>query len=81
MLPTHDVPCPSCGGFLYTSTSLDDGVNTRTPESPRVEADGQGFFMCCPHCRARVQMERYTAEGREAYRLARPHQGLNDSRP
>lgn len=81
MLPTHDVRCPGCGGFLYTSTSLDDGVNTATPESPKVENDAQGLFMRCPHCRARVEMERYSAEGREAYRLARPRQGLNDSRP
>ena len=81
MLPTHDVPCPRCGGFLYTSTSLDDGVNSQAPESPRVETDTQGLYMRCPSCRARVAMERYSAEGREALRLARPRQGINDSRP
>lgn len=81
MLPTHDVPCPHCGGGLYSALSLDDGIAPRTPESPRIEADAAGFYMSCPHCAQRVRMERYTAQGREAFRLAAPQQGLNDSRP
>lgn len=81
MLPTHRVPCPHCSGVLYIALSLDDGINPATPESPKVEADGGGFYMRCPHCAKRVAMERFTAEGREAFRLAGPTSGLNDSRP
>jgi predicted RNA-binding Zn-ribbon protein involved in translation (DUF1610 family) len=81
MLPTHEVPCPHCGGTLYTALSLDDAIAPRTPESPRIEADGEGFHMTCPRCGGRVPMERISAEGRQAFRLLRPRQGLNDSRP
>lgn len=80
MLPTHDVPCPRCGGFLYSSLSLDDAVAPGA-DAPKVLADNAGFYTTCPHCRARVAMERYSAEGREAFRLAGPRQDLNDSRP
>ena len=82
MLPTHDVPCPHCGKALYSAVSLDDGFNPLTPESPKVEAEGSGFYMRCPHCAKRVQMERLTAEGREAFRLAGgANRRVNDSRP
>lgn len=85
MLPTHDVPCPHCGAALYSATSLDDGVNPDTPESPNVQTDERGFFLECPHCRKRVQMERFTAEGRDAFRLAgkasAASRNVNESRP
>ena len=70
MLPTHDVPCPRCGRALYSAISLDDGVNPGGVESPDVHADNQGFYMTCPGCQVRVRMEKITAAGREAFRLA-----------
>lgn len=81
MLPTHRVPCPHCAGVLYVALSLDDGINPATPESPKIESDSAGFYMTCPHCRKRVAMERISAEGREAFRLAGPANELDDSRP
>jgi DNA-directed RNA polymerase subunit RPC12/RpoP len=81
MLPTHKVPCPHCGGTLFTSLSLDDAIAPQTPTSPRIEADQEGYHMRCPRCRGRVPMESVGAEGRQAFRVARPRQELNDSRP
>ena len=58
MLPTHDVPCPRCGGTLYSATSLEDGVNAGAAEAPKLEHDAAGEFMTCPSCRARIAMRR-----------------------
>jgi len=70
MLPTHDVPCPGCGRALYSSVSLDDGVDAGAVGSPKVEHDGQGDYMKCPHCARRVPMARMTAGNAEAWRPA-----------
>jgi hypothetical protein len=51
MLPTHDVPCPSCGKALYSAVSLEDGVDAGAVESPKVEHDAQGHYMNCPQLR------------------------------
>jgi transcription elongation factor Elf1 len=71
MLPTHDVPCPGCGQPLFSSTSLDDGVNAAAVESPLVEADERGYFLRCPFCATRVAMERVAAKKGSAFRVAR----------
>ena len=70
MLPTHDVPCPRCGEPLFSSTSLDDGVNAEAAESPRIENDAGGYFIRCPHCRKRVGMERVSVKEAVAYRVS-----------
>jgi hypothetical protein len=70
MLPTHDVPCPSCGKALYSSVSLEDGVNADTPESPVVREDPGGLYMNCPYCETRVPMERITLGNAVAYQVA-----------
>lgn len=85
MLPTHEVRCPHCGQPLYSSLSLDDAALIGTPESPPVHCEDGRFFLECPGCGARVEMERYSAQGREAYRLAggegRINADIHDSRP
>lgn len=70
MLPTHDVPCPHCGKTLFSSTSLEDGVNAGTPESPAVQEDPGGLYMSCPHCAERVPMQRITRGSAVAYQVA-----------
>lgn len=70
MLPTHDVPCPHCGKTLFSSTSLEDGVNAGTPESPVVQEDPGGLYMSCPHCAQRVAMQRITRGSAVAYQVA-----------
>ena len=71
MLPTHDVPCPTCGRALFSSTSLDDGVNAAAPESPRIESDERGYYLRCPFCATRIAMERIAARQGDAFRVAR----------
>jgi transcription elongation factor Elf1 len=71
MLPTHDVPCPRCGKPLYSSVSLEDGVDAGAVESPKVEHDASGYFMTCPHCAKRVAMERMVVGKAEAWKPAR----------
>jgi endogenous inhibitor of DNA gyrase (YacG/DUF329 family) len=71
MLPTHDVPCPSCGKALYSAVSLDDGVDAGAVESPKVRHDGAGDYMNCPHCARRVAMARMKIGNAEAWRPAR----------
>ena len=71
MLPTHPVPCPRCGKALYSSVSLDDGVDAGAVESPKVERDGGGDYMRCPHCAERVAMARMTVGNAQAWRPAR----------
>jgi DNA-directed RNA polymerase subunit RPC12/RpoP len=68
MLPTHDVPCPQCGKPLYSATSLEDAVSEATPESPKIERDGSGFFLRCPSCGSRIAMERLERGERAAWR-------------
>jgi sarcosine oxidase delta subunit len=70
MLPTHDVPCPHCNETLYSSLSLENGMDPAGLESPKIQADHSGFYMTCPHCAKRVPLERFTAKGREAFRPA-----------
>jgi DNA-directed RNA polymerase subunit RPC12/RpoP len=71
MLPTHPVPCPSCGKALYSAVSLDDGVDAGAVESPKVEHDRDGDYMKCPHCTRRVAMARMKVGNAEAWRPAR----------
>jgi endogenous inhibitor of DNA gyrase (YacG/DUF329 family) len=71
MLPTHDVPCPSCGKALYSAVSLEDAVDAGAIESPKVEHDGAGDYMKCPHCARRVAMTRMTVGNAQAWRPAR----------
>jgi hypothetical protein len=71
VLPTHDVPCPGCGGTLYSAVSLDDGVDAGAMESPKVEHDAQGDFMRCPHCARRVAMVRMAVGRAQAWRPAK----------
>jgi hypothetical protein len=71
MLPTHDVPCPNCGRALYSSVSLDDGVDAGAVGSPKVEHDMQGDYMKCPHCAKRVPMARMAAGNAEAWKPAK----------
>lgn len=70
MLPTHDVPRPSCSKALYSAVSLEDGVDAGAVESPKILHDAQGDFMKCPHCAVRVPMARLRAGGTEAWRPA-----------
>lgn len=85
MLPTHEVRCPHCGEALYSSLSLDDAALIGTPETPPVQCIDGHFFLQCPGCGVRVQMERFSARGREAYRLSGVEGQINaqihDSRP
>jgi DNA-directed RNA polymerase subunit RPC12/RpoP len=70
MLPTHPVPCPHCGGELFSATSLEDGVNAEAPQAPKVEHDQRGDFMHCPHCRARVGLRRLHDGGADAVQVS-----------
>lgn len=70
MLPTHDVDCPACGGYLYTALSLEDVLAADAPTSPKVESDAQGDYLRCRGCGARVEMKRITARGRVGFRVA-----------
>jgi endogenous inhibitor of DNA gyrase (YacG/DUF329 family) len=71
MLPTHDVPCPSCGKALYSAVSLEDRVDAGAVASPKVEHDAQGHYMKCPHCARRIPMARIRAGDAEAWRPAK----------
>jgi DNA-directed RNA polymerase subunit RPC12/RpoP len=70
MLPTHDVKCPKCGGFLYSALSLEDVLAADSPTSPRVMSDERGDYLICPHCAARIAMKRITTKAGEGFRLA-----------
>jgi DNA-directed RNA polymerase subunit RPC12/RpoP len=70
MLPTHDVHCPSCDKFLYSALSLEDVLDADSATAPRVEEDGNGSYLRCPHCRARVAMQPVVSAGRRGFRLA-----------
>ena len=69
MLPTHDVDCPACGKFLYTALSLEDFFPAEAPTSPRVLTDAQGDYLPCPHCEARVAMQRVLTGAGAGYRI------------
>jgi hypothetical protein len=71
MLPTHHVPCPSCGKALYSAVSLDDGVDAGAVESPKVQHDAQGDYMTCPHCAKRIPMARMIVGNAQAWRPAK----------
>jgi DNA-directed RNA polymerase subunit RPC12/RpoP len=70
MLPTHDVDCPKCGKFVYTALSLEDVLAAQAPASPKVQTDARGDFLCCPHCGARIAMQRVTTAGGTGFRMA-----------
>jgi hypothetical protein len=69
MLPTHDVDCPACGRFLYTAISLEDVVAADAPAGPRIDTDERGEYIKCPHCTARVAMERVTMPAGTGFRI------------
>jgi DNA-directed RNA polymerase subunit RPC12/RpoP len=71
MLPTHDVDCPACGKFLYTALSLEDFFPADAPTMPRVLTDGQGDYLPCPHCGARVEMKRVITSAGPGFRIAK----------
>jgi transcription elongation factor Elf1 len=70
VLPTHDLPCPRCGKALYSATSLEDAANTGAAESPKVESNGRGYYMKCPHCGERIDMQRVRVGDSEAFQPA-----------
>ena len=70
MLPTHDVDCPKCGKRVYTALSLEDVIPADAPTVPTVQTDAQGDYLPCPHCKARIAMQRITIKGRVGFRLS-----------
>lgn len=68
MLPTHDVDCPECGKFVYTSLSLDDVLPAEGATLPRVLHDGRGDYLLCPHCRARIAMKRIRIADKDSFK-------------
>ncbi|HEX6157813.1 MAG TPA: hypothetical protein VFZ54_17440 [Burkholderiales bacterium] len=70
MLPTHDVDCPKCGKRVYTALSLDDVIPADAPTVPTVQADAHGDYLPCPHCKARIAMQRVNVRGRVGFRVA-----------
>ena len=70
MLPTHDVHCPYCEGFLYSALSLEDVLDAEGATMPVVQQDGDGNYLRCPHCQSRVAMTAVVTAGRRAFRLA-----------
>ena len=71
VLPTHDVDCPECGKFLYTALSLEDLFPADAATSPRVLTDAQGDYLPCPHCKARVAMQRVLTNAGAVYRIVK----------
>jgi len=71
MLPTHEVPCPRCGKALYSSVSIEDGVNAAVPEAPKLERDDSGYYIRCPHCASRVAMVKLRSGSASAVRPGR----------
>jgi DNA-directed RNA polymerase subunit RPC12/RpoP len=70
MLPTHDVHCPHCEGFLYSAVSLEDVLDPDAATMPLVKEDRDGSYLRCPHCHSRVAMTPVVTAGRRAFRLA-----------
>lgn len=70
MLPTHDVDCPDCGRFVYTALSLEDVLAADAPTSPQVRADARGDYLRCPHCGARIPMQRIDTDAGVGFRVA-----------
>jgi DNA-directed RNA polymerase subunit RPC12/RpoP len=70
MLPTHDVDCPCCGQFVFTSLSLDDDFPAEAPTVPKVRSDRQGDYLLCPHCGYRMAMNRITTDRGVVFRAA-----------
>jgi hypothetical protein len=68
MLPTHDVHCPGCDKFVYTALTLEDSFAADAPTSPKVESDGEGDFLRCPHCGWRLALVRVTTGAGVAFR-------------
>ena len=69
MLPTHDVDCPKCGKRVYTALSLEDVIPADAPSVPTVQTDAQGDYLPCPHCKARIAIQRINIKGRVGFRL------------
>lgn len=58
MTETRSVPCPHCGDTLYQVGMLDyRGVGGKLADSPSLDTDEIGYFMFCPRCSRRVDME------------------------
>jgi DNA-directed RNA polymerase subunit RPC12/RpoP len=70
MLPVHDVDCPRCGKRAYTAISLEDVIPAEAPTAPRVLHDENGDYLACPHCKARIAMQRVSTKGGPGYRVA-----------
>jgi hypothetical protein len=68
MLPTHDVDCPECGKFVYTSLSLDDVLPAEGATLPKVLHDERGDYLLCPHCRARTAMKRIRIANKDSFK-------------
>ena len=70
VLPVHDVDCPKCGQRVYTAISLEDVIPADAPTTPKVSSDARGYYLRCPHCRARIQMNRVDTPGGTGFRVA-----------
>ena len=68
MLPTHDVDCPECGKFVYTALSLDDVLPADGATTPKVLTDARGDYLPCPHCGARIAMQRIRIADRDSFK-------------
>lgn len=70
MLPIHDVDCPKCGQRVYTAISLEDVIPADAPTVPKVFHDARGDYLGCPHCGARIDMQRVDTPGGTGFRVA-----------
>jgi DNA-directed RNA polymerase subunit RPC12/RpoP len=69
MLPTHDVDCPQCGKFVYSTLSLEDVLAADAPAGPRVLSDARGSYLLCPNCGTRIAMKRIDTPAGAGFRI------------
>ena len=56
-------PCPFCADELFRTTRIENWP-MGNKDTPPIQHDADGLFVCCPHCQSRVQMvEIPTPEG------------------
>jgi transcription elongation factor Elf1 len=60
---TTTIPCPRCNGELLHAAALAPGVLAKRSGDPDLEHDEKGYFVRCPHCTARLDVDVTSVEG------------------
>jgi transcription elongation factor Elf1 len=62
-MTTTTIPCPRCNGELLHAARQAPGILATRIGDPELQPDEKGYFVTCPHCAERIDVDVTSVEG------------------